>query len=105
MSKKTVDLNEAIVWTAAELAKAAVKLEHPERLELELSPEEEYWVRLVRKSYDAGTVKVIYSITRKEGGNISVAFPPANAGFGFSADRSRSNTVEIEFPRVGARSR
>lgn len=101
MRQTPVPLNKAIVETAAELARAGAALENPASIKLqpELSPREKYWLGVVRKSYDAGTVKVIYSITGNEGGNISVAFPPTNVGFGFSADRSRSNTIEVEFPR------
>ena len=101
MRQQPVPLSKAIVETAIELAIAADALEHPESVQANslsaLTPDQKQWLRIVRKSYDAGTVKVTYSVVGSVNGNISVAYPPASAGFGFG--RSRSNTIEIEFPR------
>ena len=99
MSHDVVPLNKAIAQTAAELAIAADTLEHPDALaaQMNLTPNQIRWLRIVRASYDAGDVEVVYSITRNESGNISVAYPPANLGFG--VERSRANTVTVHFPR------
>jgi len=67
--------------------------------EMSLTPDEVRWLRIVRASYDAGEVEVVYSITKNESGNVSVAYPPANLGFGFGVERSRANTVTVHFPR------
>jgi hypothetical protein len=97
MGQTPVPLNTAIVQTAKELAVAADALEHPERIS-GLTPNQRRWLAIVRKSYDAGTVKVTYSVTQNENGTLQVSFPPSTV-LGFGVDRSRSNTIEVEFPR------
>ena len=103
MRQQPVPLSKAIVETAIELAIAAEALEHPDSIRADslhnLSTDQRRWLRVVRKSYDAGTVKVTYNVTGSVNGSLSVAYPPANAGLGFGVNRSRSNTIEIEFPR------
>lgn len=98
MRQTPVPLSQAIIETAKELAIAGEALAHPESAS-DLTPPQRQWLALVRRSYDAGKVKVVYSITRSENGSISVAFPPSNVGLGFGVSRQTSNIIEVEFPR------